>query len=59
MTIQHTTRVSAGSVIDESALIEAGVIAGAGLDFAHKPHVPERLRSMAGVVPTPHRRRHG
>ena len=50
--------VARGSVVDESALIEAlqqGTIAGAGLDvFAQEPHVPEALWSLSNVVLTPH-----
>jgi lactate dehydrogenase-like 2-hydroxyacid dehydrogenase len=50
--------VARGSVVDESALIEAlqqGTIAGAGLDvFAQEPHVPEALWRLSNVVLTPH-----
>ena len=50
--------VARGSVVDESALIEAlqqGTIAGAGLDvFAQEPQVPEALWSLNNVVLTPH-----
>ena len=50
--------VARGSVIDETALIEAlerGTIAGAGLDvFENEPHVPERLRALPHVVLAPH-----
>jgi lactate dehydrogenase-like 2-hydroxyacid dehydrogenase len=50
--------VARGSVVDESALIEAlqqGTIAGAGLDvFAQEPHVPAALWSLNNVVLTPH-----
>jgi hydroxypyruvate reductase len=50
--------VARGSVVDESALVEAlqqGTIAGAGLDvFAHEPQVPEALWKLSNVVLTPH-----
>jgi lactate dehydrogenase-like 2-hydroxyacid dehydrogenase len=50
--------VSRGSVVDEDALvaaIEAGIIAGAGIDvFQHEPSVPAGLQKRANVVITPH-----
>ena len=50
--------VARGSVVDETALIEAlqqGTIAGAGLDvFADEPQVPEALWRLNNVVLTPH-----
>lgn len=50
--------VARGSVVDETALIEAleqGVIAGAALDvFADEPRVPERLKALPHVVLAPH-----
>lgn len=50
--------ISRGSVVDESALIDAlnnNTIAGAGLDvFAAEPEVPAALRDRDNVVVTPH-----
>jgi lactate dehydrogenase-like 2-hydroxyacid dehydrogenase len=50
--------VARGSVIDETALIEAlqaGTIAGAALDvFEAEPNVPQALRDMDNVLLTPH-----
>lgn len=50
--------VARGSVIDESALVQAlqqGVIAGAGLDvFENEPHAPEALFGLDNVVLLPH-----
>jgi lactate dehydrogenase-like 2-hydroxyacid dehydrogenase len=50
--------VARGSVVDESALVEALAarrIAGAALDvFEDEPRVPEALWSMDNVVLTPH-----
>ncbi|MEO8386475.1 MAG: 2-hydroxyacid dehydrogenase [Betaproteobacteria bacterium] len=50
--------ISRGSVIDESALVNALVnkkIAGAGLDvFENEPHVPEALMMLDNVVLLPH-----
>lgn len=54
----YLINVARGSVVDESALIEAlknDVIAGAALDvFEDEPNVPEALRAMGNVVLTPH-----
>ena len=50
--------VARGSVVDESALIEAlgtRKILGAGLDvFANEPHVPQALLDMDHIVLLPH-----
>lgn len=50
--------VSRGSVIDETALIDAletGTLGWAGLDvFEGEPHVPERLRALPNVTLLPH-----
>jgi lactate dehydrogenase-like 2-hydroxyacid dehydrogenase len=50
--------IGRGSVVDESALIEAlesGTIRAAGLDvFADEPHVPEALLALDNVVLLPH-----
>ncbi len=54
----YLINVARGSVVDETALIEAlqeGVIAGAGLDvFEQEPVVPIELRSLDNVVLSPH-----
>jgi hydroxypyruvate reductase len=50
--------VARGSVVDESALVEALLndrLAGAGLDvFANEPSIPEALKTMPNVVLEPH-----
>lgn len=54
----YLINTSRGSVVDESALIEAlenGEIKGAGLDVYEKePHIPSRLQSLRNVVLLPH-----
>lgn len=54
----YLINVARGSVVDETALIEAlqnGTIAGAALDvYADEPHVPQALWQMPQVVLTPH-----
>jgi glyoxylate reductase len=54
----YLINTSRGSVVDESALIEAienGEIKGAGLDvYEEEPRIPVRLRALTNVVLLPH-----
>ncbi len=54
----YVVNIARGSVIDEAALVaalEAGTIAGAGLDvYATEPHPPGALTALPNVVLAPH-----
>lgn len=54
----HFINIARGDIVDEAALIaalEAGAIAGAGLDvFEREPFVPEALRALENVTMLPH-----
>ncbi|MBN9889602.1 2-hydroxyacid dehydrogenase [Salipiger abyssi] len=54
----HLINIARGDIVDEAALIaalEAGAIAGAGLDvYEHEPRVPEALLALENAVLLPH-----